>query len=92
MVVWSLRCFDASWPQNRFFYLFPGASAGFRLEVPRRMPMASLSSRSGPLARFGLWLADAINHAFGNPREEGAHRPPLVGVQPYRDRPRRRSR
>jgi len=37
-------------------------------------------------------LADALNHAFGNPREEAAHQPPMVGVQPYRDQPRRRSR
>ena len=69
-----------------------GRSAGSRLEKPRLMTMASLSHPSGPLTRFGLWLAEAINHAFGNPREEGAHLPPLVGVQPYRDRPRRRSR
>lgn len=41
-------------------------------------------------AAFGRWLADTLNHAFGNPREEAAHQPPLVGVQPYRDRPRRR--
>lgn len=42
------------------------------------------------LRAFGGGLADALNHAFGNPREEAAHLPPLVGVQPYRDRPRRR--
>ena len=41
---------------------------------------------------FAAGLADALNHAFGNPREEAVHQPPLVGVQPYRDRPRRRSR
>jgi hypothetical protein len=41
---------------------------------------------------FGAWLADMLNHAFGNPREEAAHQPPLVGVQPYRDRPQRRRR
>jgi hypothetical protein len=29
--------------------------------------MASLSSPSGPLARFSQWLAEAINHAFGIP-------------------------
>ena len=54
--------------------------------------METLSSPSGVMARFGLWLAETLNHAFGNPREEAAHLPPLVGVQPYRDRPRRRSR
>jgi len=47
---------------------------------------------SGGLASFGQWLAEMLNHAFGNPREEAAHQPPLVGVQPYRDRPRRRRR
>jgi hypothetical protein len=47
---------------------------------------------SGLITAFGLWLADTLNHAFGNPREEAAHQPPLVGVQPYRDRPRRRRR
>ncbi len=65
--------------------------------------MVVLPPGSGPVPapRFGLihglqvfaaGLADALNHAFGNPREEAAHLPPLVGVQPYRDRPRRRSR
>jgi len=44
------------------------------------------------LADFGHWLADSLNHAFGNPREEAAHQPPAVGVQPYRDRPQRRRR
>ena len=38
--------------------------------------MASLASPSSPLTRFALGLAEAINHAFGNPREEGAHLPP----------------
>jgi hypothetical protein len=52
-----------------------------------------LRPRSGSaLAGFGFWLADMLNHAFGNPREEAAHQPPLVGVQPYRDRPERRRR
>ena len=55
--------------------------------------MASLASPSSPLTRFALGLAEAINHAFGNHREEGAHLPPpLVVGRPYRDRPRRRSR
>ena len=50
------------------------------------------SRSSSAMAAFGSWLADTLNHAFGNPREESAHQPPLVGVQPYRDRPRRRRR
>lgn len=44
------------------------------------------------LQRVGRWWAEAFIHAFGNPREEAAHQPPLVGVQPYRDRPNRRRR
>jgi hypothetical protein len=54
--------------------------------------MASLASPSSPLTRFALGMAEAINHAFGNPREEAAQLTPLVVVRPYRDRPRRRSR
>ena len=54
--------------------------------------MASLASPSSPLTRFALGLTEAINHAFGNPRAEGAQPPPLVVVRPYRDRPQRRSR
>ena len=61
----------------------PGDLSGTALQRPR--------SSSG-LAAFGWWLADTLNHAFGNPREEAAHQPPLVGVQPYCDRPRRRRR
>jgi hypothetical protein len=46
-----------------------------------------------PLHRFGLWMADMLNHAFGNPGEEAVHRPPPIGVQPYSEgRPRRRRR
>lgn len=50
----------------------------------------SVEESRGQGMSFGRWLAEAINHAFGNPREEALHQPPLVGVQPYRDRPRRR--
>ncbi|MFM8525199.1 MAG: hypothetical protein ACKOCM_06220 [Cyanobacteriota bacterium] len=42
------------------------------------------------LLSFGRWIGDAIAHAFGNPREEALTQPPLIGVQPYRDQPRRR--
>lgn len=50
------------------------------------------SGYGSALTGFASWLAEMLNHAFGNPREEAAHQPPLVGVQPYRDRPRRRRR
>jgi hypothetical protein len=61
----------------------PGESSHAAL-LPMRSP-------SG-LTSFGQWLAEMLIHAFGNPREEAAHQPPLVGVQPYCDRPRRRRR
>jgi len=61
---------------------------------PRDSSTAALlrSRSSAGLNGFGHWLAEMFNHAFGNPREEAAHQPPLVGVQPYRDRPQRRRR
>ena len=88
----SLRCPTYRRAANRRPYQFPDRSAGTWLEEARQSSIASLSSPSSPLTRFALGLAEAINHAFGNPREEGAHLPPLVVVRPYRDRPRRRSR
>ena len=51
---------------------------------------ASADESRGQIFHLGRWVAEAIAHAFGNPREEAMHQPPLVGVQPYRDRPRRR--
>jgi hypothetical protein len=48
------------------------------------------SSSLSALVGFGRWLAEAVGHAFGNPREEALTQPPLVGVQPYRDQPARR--
>jgi len=35
------------------------------------------------VAAFGRWLAEMIQHAFGDPRAEAALQPPAVGVQPY---------
>ena len=54
---------------------------------------AQFTPVQGPLPalrQFAGWIGDSIGHAFGNPREEQAHLPPNVGVQPYRDHPRRR--
>lgn len=48
------------------------------------------ASTMSSLLTFGRWIGDAIAHAFGNPREEALTQPPLIGVQPYRDQPRRR--
>jgi hypothetical protein len=53
-------------------------------------PCANAPSRASHLHRFGTWLAEALNHAFGNPREEAAHLPPAIGVQPYSGLRRRR--
>ena len=52
--------------------------------------LANAPSRASHLHRFGTWMAEAVNHAFGNPREEAAHQPPAVGVQPYTGVRRRR--
>ncbi|MFM8278313.1 MAG: hypothetical protein ACKN89_15255 [Cyanobium sp.] len=49
-------------------------------------------SRASHLQRLVSWLAEALNHAFGNPREEAAHLPPMVGVQPFTGIRRRRGR
>ena len=88
----SLRCHTRRCAANRRFYRFPDRSAGSWLQEARLYSMASLSSPDSSLTRFALGLAEAINHAFDNPWEEGAHLPPLVVVRPYRVRPRRRSR
>jgi hypothetical protein len=57
-------------------------------------PMGLNPTRVSRAARSGApgggllhWMVETINHVFGNPREEAAHQPPAVGVQPYRDRP-----
>jgi hypothetical protein len=42
------------------------------------------------IAAFGRWLAEMVQHAFGDPREEAAFQPPAVGVQPYRGTVQRR--
>ncbi|MEB3303886.1 MAG: hypothetical protein VKK99_04750 [Cyanobacteriota bacterium] len=36
-----------------------------------------------PASAFARWLADMVQHAFGDPRQEALHQPPLVGVQPF---------
>lgn len=46
----------------------------------------------GALASFARWLGVSIIHALGNPQEERRLQPPLVGVQPYVDRPYRLAR
>lgn len=39
------------------------------------------------LERLAVWFADAIQHAIGSLSDQEAMAPPLIGVQPYRDRP-----
>ena len=51
-------------------------------------PVASTTSHSRSaslLQRIGHWLAETLNHAWGNPAEEAQHQPPSIGVQPYSD-------
>ncbi len=88
----SLRCHTLRCAAIRRFYRFPDRSAGSWLQEARLFSTASLSSPDSSLTRFALGLAEAINHAFDKPWEEGAHLPPLVVLRPYRVRPRRRSR
>jgi hypothetical protein len=45
---------------------------------------------AGSVHAFGRWLAEMVQHAFGDPREEAAHQPPMVGVQPFYGIPIRR--
>ncbi|MEB3318733.1 MAG: hypothetical protein VKO39_11415 [Cyanobacteriota bacterium] len=44
-------------------------------------PAMAFSSKL--VAAFGHWLAEMVQHAFGDPREEASFQPPAVGVQPY---------
>ena len=84
-----IRCFYLfTEPQSRFH-----AGEAHRLasvDHPSRPAVSAMATmamdQSHPLTAFGLWLAEAINHAFGNPREESAHQPPRVGFQPYTGR------
>ena len=38
------------------------------------------------------WWGEAIEHAFGDPRQEKLHQPPLIGTQPFRVTPVKRAR
>ncbi|MBW4530213.1 MAG: hypothetical protein KME02_05915 [Aphanothece saxicola GSE-SYN-MK-01-06B] len=59
-------------------------------------PVASTAGQprsASLLQRLSHWLAETINHAWGNPGEEAQHRPPAIGVQPFSgDTTRRRRR
>ncbi|SBO44689.1 conserved protein of unknown function [Cyanobium sp. NIES-981] len=41
---------------------------------------------------FLAWFGESLIHAMGNPEQERRLQPPLVGVQPYCDRPYRAAR
>jgi len=60
--------------------------------TPLAMAATAPSSMSGTGSALLHWMADMIAHAFGDPRQEAVTRPPAIGIQPYRDRPRRRAR
>ncbi|MFM9088024.1 MAG: hypothetical protein ACKOPT_07780 [Cyanobium sp.] len=46
-------------------------------------PLPAMANPLAPASAFARWLADMVQHAFGDPREEALHQPPLVGVQPF---------
>ncbi|WP_161795883.1 hypothetical protein [Synechococcus sp. GFB01] len=57
--------------------------------------MTLMSSGSGSIVQLGLnrfaaWFADAVHHAIGSLHDQDALAPPLIGVQPYTDRPVRK--
>lgn len=45
--------------------------------------LRAMAQFSSSVVAFGRWLAEMIQHAFGDPRAEAALQPPAVGVQPY---------
>jgi hypothetical protein len=54
-------------------------------------PMAARSSVLGSsLEGLLFWFGEALSYAMGRPAELQVSPPPLLGVQPYRDIPRRR--
>ncbi len=67
---------------------------GFLMAMDTRIPMDPLGmpSATGVWSAFLRWLGDGLLHAMGEPAELQPAAPPLVGVQPYHDRPARRSR
>ncbi|QNI69672.1 hypothetical protein CyaNS01_00519 [Cyanobium sp. NS01] len=54
--------------------------------IPPEVP-AMAASFLVRMRAFALWFGDSLGHALGNPDEERRFQPPLVGVQPYGDRP-----
>ena len=59
---------------------------------PSGRPLQGPAALGSGLIAFVAWLGDAVAHAFGNPREEAALQPPLVGVQPFHGLVSRRRR
>jgi hypothetical protein len=61
-----------------------------------RAATAPAPLRPASLLDFGTsflaWFGESLIHALGNPEEERRMQPPLVGVQPYGDRPYRAAR
>ena len=46
-----------------------------------------MSSPVQALNRLVQWFGYAVQHAMGDLHDQQALQPPLIGVQPYRDRP-----
>jgi hypothetical protein len=53
-------------------------------------PFLAMAHPFASASAFGRWIAEMVQHAFGDPREEALHQPPLVGAQPYSGTPSRR--
>lgn len=64
------------------------------MAMDTRTPLAPVGMEpvKGGWSAFLRWLGDGLLHAMGQPAELQPAAPPLVGVQPYHDRPARRSR
>ncbi|MEB3353142.1 MAG: hypothetical protein VKM34_02760 [Cyanobacteriota bacterium] len=62
-----------------------------RLGLGQSEAMALRAQRPG-WSSFLRWFGDALIHAMGQPPELQPAAPPLLGVQPYHDRPVRSRR
>jgi hypothetical protein len=68
--------------------LQPASAGAHTLAAAPITPGSSVLGSS--LERLLFWFGEALTYAMGRPAEPGVSPPPLLGVQPYRDIPRRR--
>ncbi|MFQ6538719.1 MULTISPECIES: hypothetical protein [Aphanothece] len=69
-----------------------GGDAAAALRPSGHGPLPAIEDLVTRFTRFAVWFGDSLIHALGNPQEERRFQPPLLGVQPYRDRPYRSAR